>query len=184
MEDKKIGYSIHAKGELERAITCPMGTYFVDVKRQLYWFKPAKNFPHPEDAERISTIMAAICDIKGVKMGKIVGKIIENFVRLDDKDVKETDNEDKLIYEFHIHGELYAYVEEPTLGTLYGNDDKEVFFFEPRRKGFMGPILRRKFREGIEQDIKSEDPDKKAAAVAVIEIFDNWVELDEEDIVK
>ena len=48
----------------------------------------------------------------------------------------------------------------------------------------MGPILKKKFREGVEKDIKSEDAEKRAAAIAVIEIFDNWVELDEEDIVK
>lgn len=184
MKKEKIGYSIHAKGELKKAIECPMGAYFVDIEHQLYWFQPNKDFPHPEDAERISTIIAAVCDIKGVKQAKIVGKIIENFVRLDDKDVKTTEDPEKVNFEFFIQGDLFAYVSEPTLGTLYGNTDKEVFFFEPTHKGFMGPILKKKFREGILQDVKSEDLEKKVAAIAVIEILDNWVELDEEDIVK
>lgn len=184
MKKEKIGYSIHAKGELKKAVECPMGTYFVDIEHQLYWFQANKDFPNPETAERISTIMAAICDVKGIKTAKIVGHIIENFVRLDDKDVKTTEDPEKLNYEFYVQGELFAYVEEPTLGTLYGNSDKEVFFFEPTHKGFMGPILKKKFREGISQDIKSEDLEKKVAAIAVIEILDKWVELDEDDIVK
>lgn len=184
MEDKKIGYSIHAKGELKQTIKCPMGIYFVDVEHKFYWFKPNEDFDLPKAAERISTIIAAICDVKGIKMGKVVGAIIQHCARLDDSDVKPTENPEIMSYEFSIEGELFAYVEEPTLGTLYGNFDKEVFFFEPHRKGFMGPILKKKFREGIEKDAESEDADKRAAAIAIIEIFDNWVELDDEDIVK
>lgn len=184
MKKEKIGYSIHVKGELKKAIECPMGIYFVDTEHRLYWFQPNKDFPHPEDAGRISTVMAAVCNIKGIKTAKVVNHIIENFVRLDDKDVKTTENSEKVNYEFYIQGELSAYVEEPTLGTLYGNSDKEVFFFEPTHKGFMGPILKKKFREGISLDLDSKDLEKKAAAVAVIEILDNWVELDDDDIVK
>lgn len=184
MEEKKIGYSIHAKGEMKKAVECPFGTYFLDIVRKLYWFKPNAKFPHPEDAEKLSTIVAAILSARGGKTAEIVGAIIEHCARLDDKDVKETDNPEIVNYEFYIQGEVFAYVEEPTLGTLYGNDDKEVFYFDAKHKGFMGPILQKKFREGIEKDLKSDDAEKRAAAVAVIEIFDNWVELDEEDIVK
>lgn len=184
MKEKKIGYSVHLKGELEKTVECPMGIYFVDLEHQLYWFQPAKDFPHPEDAESIATVIAAVCDAKGIKMGRIVGKIIKNFVRLDDKDVKTTDNPEKIVYDFYIQGDLEAYVTEPTLGTLYGDMSREVFFFDPKHKGFMGPILQKKFREGIAEDLKSKDLEKKSAAVAVLEIFDNWVELDEDDIVK
>jgi hypothetical protein len=184
MEEKKIGYSIHAKGEMKKAVECPFGTYFVDLARKLYWFKPNEKFPHPEDCEQLSTAVAAVLSIKGAKPAEIVTTIIEHCVRINDKDIKETDDPSKVEYEFYLQGEVFAYVEEPTLGTLYGNDEKELFYFDPKHKGFMGPILKKKFREGVEKDIKSDDADKRAAAIAVIEIFDNWVELDEEDIVK
>ena len=39
---KTLKYSIHVYGELEEAIKCSLGTYYVDTKTEFYYFKSAK----------------------------------------------------------------------------------------------------------------------------------------------
>ena len=181
MEEKKLSYSVHIHGELERAISCPVGVYYVDVKNQFYHFEPK------EGIDRKLALIAAVgiavmAADQGIKNGQVVKAIHENFESLPEKHLKKEG--DKYLYDFYIQGDMGAYVTENTLGILYGDEKNEVYFFEAKHKGFMAPILKKKFFEGIAKDLKSEDSEKRSAAVAIGTICKEWTELDEEDIVR
>jgi hypothetical protein len=118
----------------------------------------------------------------GIKNGEVVKAIHESFEPLPEKHLKK--DGDKYLYDFYIQGDMDAYVSEDTLGILYGDEKNEVYFFEAKHKGFMAPILRKKFFKGIAEDLKSEDGEKRSAAVAIGTICKEWTELDEEDIVR
>ena len=181
MEEKKLSYSVHIHGDLEKAISCPVGIYYVDFKNQLFYFEP-KDGLDPKPAEMTAKLVSILAAGRNIKVGKEVMAIHETCERLKPEHIKK--DGDKRSYDFYVQGEMDLFVEEPTLGGLYGDYDKEVFFFEPKHKGFMIPILKKKFFEGIAQDLDSKDGDRKAAAIAVGEIHEKWTELDEEDIVR
>jgi len=180
MEEKKLSYSVHIHGVMEKAISCPVGVYFVDFKSRLYYFEPKAELD-PKVAETTSKIVAVLAASKGIKTGKEVMAIHDACEKLKADQVKK--DGDKYTYDFYVKGEMKAFVAEDTLGTLYGDYENEVFYFEPKHKGFMIPILKKKFFEGISADLESKDADRRAAAVAVGEIHENWTELDDEDIV-
>jgi hypothetical protein len=181
MEDKKLGYSVHVHGELEKAISCPMGVYYVDIKNHFYHFE-AKEGLDRKHALVLAMGIAVMAANEGIKNGHIVKAIHESFESLPEEHLKKEG--DKYLYDFYIQGDMHAYVTENTLGILYGDEKNEVYYFEAKHKGFMTPILRKKFFEGIAKDLKSEDSEKRAAAVAVGTICKEWTELDEEDIVR
>ena len=181
MEEKKLGYSVHIHGDLEKAISCPMGVYYVDLKSQLYYFEPAEGLDE-KPAELTSMIVSVIAAHRDIKTAKVVMAIHENFERLKKDQVSKQD--DKYHYDFYVQGEMEAFVTEDTLGTLYGDHENEVFYFEPKHRGFMAPILKKKFFEGIAADLKSKDEENRVAAEAIGEIYENWTELDDEDIVR
>jgi len=179
--EKTLKYSVHAHGELEEAISCPLGTYCVDVKTKFYYFKSAKKGMPDEVANAASEAMAHIAVLKGAKSAVAALIIHEKFELLKKEDVEEKDG--KLIYDFTIGGELTEYV-ETKYGSLYGDPEKSAFFFDASKKGFMEPILKKKFMEGIEADLDSDDPEEKLGAECVMDIIKNWTELDEDDIVR
>jgi len=179
--EKTLKYSVHAHGELEEAISCPLGTYCVDMKTKFYYFKSAKEGMPDEVANAASEAMAHIAVLKGAKSAVAALVIHEKFELLKKKDITEKDG--KLIYDFTIEGEMEEFV-ETKYGSLYGDADKEAFYFDSAKKGFMEPILKKKFYEGIKADLDSDDPEEKLGAECVIDIIKNWTELDEDDIVR
>ena len=179
--EKTLKYSIHVYGELEEAIKCPLGTYYVDTKTGLYYFKSAKKDMPDEVANSVSEAAAHIAAIKGSKVATAALIIHEKFELLKTEDIAEED--DKLTYDFRIEGEMQEYV-ETKFGSLYGDSDTELYYFDFTKKGFMEPILKRKFCENVKADLDSDDPEKRLGAEFVADIFENWTELDDEDIVR
>ena len=179
--EKTLKYSIHVYGELEEAIKCPLGTYYVDTKTQLYYFKSANKEMPNEVANATAEAVAHIAVITGSKVATAILIIHEKFKLLKKEDITEKDG--KLIYDFRIEGEMQEYV-ETKFGSLYGDSNIEVYYFDFTKKGFMEPILKRKFCENIIEDLNSDDSEKKLGAEFVADIFENWTELDDEDIVR
>lgn len=178
--EKTLKYSIHIYGELEATVRCPLGTYYVDIKNKVYYFKAKEGIPYPvalAAAEAIATIAAT----KHVKSAIPVLLIHEECALLKEEYVQEKDG--KFIYDFRIEGEMEEFVKSK-VGSLYVDTKKKVFYFESVKKGFMEPILEKKFYEGIEADLDSEDPEKKLGAEYVTKIIEDWSELDDEDIVR
>ena len=178
MADKKLGYSVHLHGVLEPAIECPMGKYFVDMQHKCYFFESKDGDKH---AESIATIMAAFADVKGVASGKAVGRLITDYTRIPaDKVKKDGEN---YVFDFHVEGEMDELVEFPSLGSIYGDSENEVVYFKAKHsKTFLAPLERRKVIEIIKKDTKN--PENCGAAKAVLQIFKDWTELDDEDIVE
>jgi hypothetical protein len=181
MKDKKLSYSVHVKGELVKAMSCPVGTYYLDIKHELYFFEPKEGVER-EHALAIATGISVLAAHRGIKNGKVVAAIHERYAHLPEKHVKK--DGDKYLYDFYIQGEMDAYVTEDTLGILYGDQENEVYFFDSKYKGFMEPILKKKFFDGIAKDLESKEAERRAAAIAVEEIKHDWTELDENDIVR
>lgn len=178
--EKTLKYSIHVHGELEEAIKCPLGTYYVDMETKFYYFKAKEEMPD-EVANAVSEAAAHIAAIKGSKVATAVLTIHEKFELLKKEDITEKDG--KFIYDFTVDGEMNEYV-KTKFGSLYGDPDTEVYYFDFTKKGFMEPILKRKFCENIKADLDSDDPEKRLGAEGVANIFENWTELDDEDIVR
>ena len=179
--EKTLKYSVHAHGELEEAIKCPLGTYCVDVKTKFYYFKSAKKEMPDEVANAAAEAMAHLAVLKGAKSATAALIIHEKFELLKKEDVKEEDG--KLSYDFTIGGELVEYV-ETKYGSLYGDPEKNAFFFDASKKGFMEPILKKKFMDGIKADLDSDNEENKLGAECVMDIIENWTELDEDDIIR
>ena len=177
--EKTLKYSIHVHGELEEAIKCPLGTYYVDIKTGFYYFKSAEEEMPDEVAEAMAA--AHIIAREEAKFAIAVLTIHKKFELLEKEDITEKDG--KLIYDFTIEGEMQEYV-KTKFGSLYGDPDTEVYYFDFTKKGFMEPILKRKFCENIKADLDSDDPEKRLGAEGVAHIFENWTELDDEDIVR
>lgn len=178
MAEKKLGYSVHLHGVLEAAIECPMGKYFVDMQHNAYFFEPKDGDKH---AEGIATIMAALADCKGIAGGKAVGKLITEYTRIPAEKVKK--DGDNYVYDFRIEGEMDELVEFPSLGSIYGDTENEVVYFKAKHPNtFLAPLERIKVIEIIKKDTKS--PENGEAAEAILQIFRDWAELDDEDIVE
>ena len=178
MAEKKLGYSVHLHGVLEAAIECPMGKYFVDMQHNAYFFEPKDGDKH---AETIATIMAAFADVRGDDSGKAVGRLITDYTRIPaDKVKKDGEN---YVFDFYIEGEMDELVEFPSLGSIYGDSKNEVVYFKAKHsKTFLAPLERMKVIEIIKKDTKS--PENGEAAEAILQIFRDWAELDDEDIVE
>lgn len=179
--EKTLKYSVHAHGELEEAIECPLGTYCVDIKTRFYYFKSAKEEMPDEVANAAAEAMAHIAVLKGAKSAVAALIVHEEFELLEKEDIEEKDG--KLTYDFRIEGEMEEYV-EAKVGSLYADAEKRAFYFDSAKKGFMEPILKKKFYEGVKADLDSEDPEKQLGAECVMDIIKNWIELDDEDIVR
>ena len=179
--EKKLKYSVHAHGELEEAISCPLGTYCVDIKTKFYYFKSAKEGMPDEVANAAAEAMAHIAVLKGAKSAVAALVIHEKFELLKKEDITEKDG--KLSYDFRIEGEMEEYV-ETKVGSLYADSEKKAFYFDTAKKGFMEPILKKKFYEGIKADLDSDDPEEKLGAECVMDIIKDWTELDDEDIIR
>lgn len=177
--EKTLKYSIHVHGELEEAIECPLGTYYVDMKTKFYYFKSSDKEIPDEVAEAMAA--AHIIAREEAKFAIAILTIHKKFELLKIEDIAEED--DKLTYDFRIEGEMQEYV-ETKFGSLYGDSDTEVYYFDFTKKGFMEPILKRKFCENIVEDLNSDDSEKRLGAEFVANIFENWTELDDEDIVR
>lgn len=179
--EKTLKYSVHAHGELEEAISCPLGTYCVDIKTRFYYFRSAKEGMPDEVANAAAEAMAHIAVLKGAKSAVAALIVHEKFEPLKKKDIKEENG--KLIYDFTVEGEMQEYV-ETKYGSLYADAKKEAFYFDSAKKGFMEPILKKKFYEDIKADLNSDNPDDQLGAECTLDIIKNWTELDDEDIVR
>jgi hypothetical protein len=179
--EKKLKYSVHIYGELEEAITCPLGTYYVDLKNRMFFFKSTReNLPY-HVAVKAAEAMANIVVAKGAKSAVPALLVHRECAVLNEGDVQEKD--DKLIYDFRVEGEMEEYV-ETKVGSLYADAKNEVFYFDSAKKGFMEPILKKKFYEGIKADLSSNDPEDQLGAECVMDIIKDWTELDDDDIVR
>lgn len=178
MAENKLRYSVHLHGVLESAISCPMGKYFIDMQNHAYFFESKDG---DERAERIATIMAAIADIRGIAGGIAVGKLISEYARIPAN--KVTKNGDNYVYDFRIEGEMDELVEFETLGSVYGDVKNEVIYFKAKhRNTFLAPLEYEKAMKVLKQDLS--DPENKESAKAIITLFKEWTELDDEDIVE
>lgn len=179
MADKKLKFSVHIHGKLEKAVESPLGFYHVDVEKELYYFEPKRE---DKPAEILDTIMAAMACAKGAKNAKVVGGILANFARLKKEQVqKQEDGE--YTYDFKVEGELEEFV-KTKFGSLYGLHQGELYYFKSAHGGFMRPIELKKFTEGIKNDLNSEDETERTGAELVMEILHDWTELDTEDIIE
>jgi hypothetical protein len=178
MAEKKLGYSVHLHGVLEPAIECPMGKYFVDMQHECYFFESKDGDKH---AEAVATIMAAIADCKGIAGGQAVGKLITDYTRIPAEKVKK--DGENYVFDFRIEGEMDELVKFNDLGSIYGDIENEVVYFKAKHSNtFLAPLERSKVIEVLKKDAKS--PEDGEAAKAVLQIFKNWAELDDDDIVE
>jgi hypothetical protein len=181
MEKGTLNYSVHIKGELEKVMSCPVGIYYVDFKNELFYFEPKEGLDR-KMAMVTAMAISVMASHRDIENGKAIRAIHENFEHIPEKHVKKEG--DKYIYDFRVEGEMHDYITEDSMGVLYGDEENKVYFFEAKLKGFLAPILKRKFFEGILENRKSEDEEKKAMAIGVREILKDWTELDESDIVR
>jgi hypothetical protein len=179
--EKTLKYSVHVYGELEEAIECPLGTYCVDLKNHMFFFKSAKKEIPYHVVVKTAEAMANIAVAKHAKSAVPALLIHEECALLNEDDVQEKDG--KLIYDFRVEGEMQEYV-ETKFGSLYADSKVEVFYFDSAKKGFMEPILKKKFYESIKADLNSEDSEEQLGADCVMNIIKDWTELDDDDIVR
>lgn len=179
--EKTLKYSVHIYGELEEAIECPLGKYYVDLKNHMFFFKAANEGLPYKVIVRAAEAMANIAVAKHAKSAVPALLVHRECALLNEEDVKEKDG--KFTYDFRIEGEMQEYV-ETKVGSLYADSKVETFYFDSAKKGFMEPILKKKFYEGIKADLDSEDPEKQLGAECVMEIIKDWTELDDDDIVR
>jgi hypothetical protein len=179
--EKTLKYSVHIYGELEEAIECPLGKYYVDLENRMFFFKAANEGLPYKVIVKAAEAMANIAVAKHAKSAVPALLVHRECALLDKEDVQEKDG--KFIYDFRIKGEMQEYV-ETKVGSLYADAKKETFYFDSAKKGFMEPILKKKFMNGIKADLNSEDPEKQLGAECVMEIIKDWTELDDDDIVR
>lgn len=179
--EKTLKYSVHIYGELEEAIECPLGTYCVDLKNRMFFLKSAKKELPYHVVVKTAEAMANIAVAKHAKSAVPALLIHREFALLNEDDVQEKDG--KLVYDLRVKGEMEEYV-ETKLGSLYADSKNEVFYFDSAKKGFMEPILEKKFYESIKADLDSKDPEEQLGAECVMTIIKDWTELDDDDIVR
>lgn len=176
MRKEKLGFSVHFHGTLEKAIGCPLGNYYVDIKNRMFYFEPTEG--HNRRAARMTaTVLAAL----GIEAARAIEVLYEDFAEVSEKDI--TKDGENYKYDFHVQGDLELFV-ETKYGCLYGSHEHETYFFKSAHPGFLAPIEFSKFIEGIERDIHGDNEDDKTGAELVKEILKTWVELDKEDIVE
>ena len=179
--EKTLKYSVHIYGELEEAIECPLGKYYVDLKNRMFFFKAANEGLPYKVIVKAAEAMANIAVAKHAKSAIPALVVHRECALLNEEDVKEKDG--KFTYDFRIEGEMQEYV-ETKVGSLYADSKVETFYFDSAKKGFMEPILKKKFYEGVKADLDSEDPEKQLGAECVMEIIKDWTELDDDDIIR
>ena len=179
--EKTLKYSVHIYGELEEAIECPLGKYYVDLKNRMFFFKAANEGLPYKVIVKAAEAMANIAVAKHAKSAIPALVVHRECALLNEEDVKEKDG--KFTYDFRIEGEMQEYV-ETKVGSLYADSKVETFYFDSAKKGFMEPILKKKFYEGIKADLDSEDPERQLGAECVMEIIKDWTELDDDDIIR
>ena len=178
--EKTLKYSVHIYGELEEFIECPLGKYYVDIENHMFFFKTIKGLPC-RVAVKAAEVMAKIAVAKHAESAIPALLIHKEYALLDEKDVKEKDG--KFIYDFRVEGEMDEYVKSK-VGSFYADAKSKVFYFESTKKGFMEPLLEKRFYEGVKEDLDSDDPEKQLGAVCIVNIIKDWIELDDEDIVR
>jgi hypothetical protein len=102
MEDKKLSYSVHVHGELVKAISCPVGVYYVDLKNHFYHFE-AKEGLDRKHALVLAMGIAVMAANEGIKNGHVVKAIHEDFESLPEKHLKKEG--DKYLYDFYIRND-------------------------------------------------------------------------------
>lgn len=178
MKEKKLKFSLHVGGVLEKAVSCPLGTYYVCAEKKLYFFEPMEGLEEVA-ATKAATIMAAIACHADSKAAKFVAAIYEKCDAVKKEYLRK--DGDNYILDAKLDGELEALVESK-YGTLYGNDDKKLYFLDTPHAGFLRQIELEKFVEGIHGDTESDDAERQLGAEIAEDILKNWVELDSEDI--
>ena len=178
---KTLKYSIHAYGELEKAVKGPLGTYHVDFEHKVFFFES-----DDEDIPYHTVVRAAkaeaMIDFATDDESAIAALYIHNKCNLlDEEEVQKKD--DKFIYDFKIKGEMTKVVETKA-GSLYVDKENQVYYFDPSNKGFMVPFLKKRFYKSIEADLNSEDTERQLGANCILSIIEDWTELDDDDIIR
>ena len=179
--EKTLKYSIHVYGELESAIECPLGTYYVDLGNKVFFFKCIEDTMPYHATVQAAKIVASIAVSAHVESAIPAFVIHKKCALLDKEDVHEKYG--KLVYDYQIEGEMDKYVNSK-IGSLYADKENEVFYFDSAKKGFMEPILKKRFCTGVKADLNSDDVEKQFGAKFIMNIIENWTELDDEDIVR
>lgn len=180
MKEKKLKFSLRVTGVLEKAVSCPLGTYYVCAEEKMYFFEPMEGLEE-NAATKLATLMAAIACHADSNAAKFVAAIYERCDAVKKEYLKK--DGDNYILDARLSGELEALVESK-YGTLYGNDDEKLYFLDTPHPGFLRQIELEKFVEGIHADTESDDAERQLGAEIVEDILKNWVELDPEDVEK
>ena len=178
--ENKLKFSFSIRGTLEKVASCPTGVYYVDVENKIYFFEPAKGLD-AKAARFTAMTMAALAAAADVKGAQFIEAIYEKCNAIKDKYVVK--DGDTYKYDATLNGELSELV-RTKYGSLYGCKEEKVFYFKSNHPGFLRDIEKDKFLEGIQRDLKSDDEETRIGATLVTEIFDDWCELDPDDIVE
>lgn len=179
--EKTLKYSVHIYGELEKVLKCQLGTYHVDFENKVFFFESNdKDVPY-HSMVRAAEVMANFAIITHNKSTMLALFIHKKCALLNEEDVQKED--DKFVYDFQVEGEIQKLV-ETKVGSLYVDKENEVFYFDSVKKGFMEPILKKKFYVSIERDLDSDDSESQLNAEYILSILENWTELDDDDIIR
>lgn len=178
-KQKNLKFSLRLQAVLEKAVVCPLGAYYVNAEKGIYYFEPVEGMDR-DMAGVAATVMAAAADALGVKSAEVVGKIYELFGQVDEKYVKKEG--DKYIVDAIVEGKLEPLV-KTSMGTMYGNNEYNCYYFESAHSGFLRGVELKNFSEGLKRDSRSNNEETRKGALTAIKIISEWVELDPEDIV-
>ena len=179
MEDKKLNFKIQAQGELELAVSCALGNYYVDLKHEMFYFEPESD---EKPCEFMSSIISLVAAMKGSESARLVAHMHAQFASLSKEHVTKVDDE-KYTYNIVIAGELEPIVDS-VYGTLYASVEHKCCYFESAHKGFMRPIEKKKFIAGLKGDFHGSDEQRKDGAEIVMKVIREFIELDDNDIVR
>ena len=178
MEEKTVKFKVHAQGELELAVSCSIGKYYVNLEDQMFYFEPKSD---EKPYEFMSSIISIVAAMKGSKVAQMVLHMHAHFLSLKKENVTKVDDE-KCTYDISVEGEMQPLVDS-AYGTLYGNPEYKCCYFESAHKGFMQPIEKKKFISGLQNDLAGDDEERKDAAETVLAVIKEFTELHDEDIV-
>lgn len=178
MEDKKLNFNVHAQGELELAVSCSIGKYYVDLEHEMFYFEPKSD---EKNYEFMSSIIALVAAMKGSEVARLVAHMHAHFASLSKEHVTKV-NDEKYTYDVLITGELDPIVDS-VYGVLYANAEYKCCYFESTHDGFMGSIEKKHFVANLKGDLNGKDEQRKDGAEIVMRVIEEFTELDDNDIV-
>lgn len=175
MEEKKLRFEVRAQGTLEKAVETPIGVLYIDIEHEVLYVESEEE----EAYDKIYAITCLAC-IDEAKGAVVIKKMMENFAQLTKKQVKK--DGENYSFDVEISGELEVAVSNK-FGTLYTSPEHRTWYFEAKHPNtFLEKIEFEKFVENIFHDLA--DHDISLNALAILVVMQEWVKLNNEDIVK